>query len=120
MQKLNPLNQLATAALIGIIALHIMMILALFAQIEPHPPAIVGPLIGATIACAAFTLILIRAQHRSRHIALIVSILLALPSVGPHKFLTEQNALTLSPVILSGTTFLIILIVYTVRDFRKA
>jgi len=59
MKKLNSTAQLAVAALSGIIVLHIVSLLALFAQAEPRPPNFVGPLIGATMALSVFTVLLI-------------------------------------------------------------
>ena len=119
MQKLNSFSQLAIGALSGIIILHMVMLLALFARVEPHPPAFVGPLIGATLAFSTFTISLIWSDHSRKLIALITSMLMALPSVGPHKFLTEPEALVLSPVILSGTAFLILLTIYIVESLRR-
>lgn len=119
MKKLNSTAQLAVAALSGIIVLHIVMLLALFSQIEPRPPNFVGPLIGATIALSVFTVLLILLQHNGRLIAVAISMLMALPAVGPHKFLTESDPLVLAPMILTGTSFLIILIFYLVKNVRQ-
>jgi len=114
MKSLNSMTQLAVVSLLGLVILHIVQLGALFAQLELSPPMFVGPLIGTAIAIQTVTIPLILWQHRSRLLWIIAVVLTAIPSVGPQKFIIEPDALILSPMIIMGTIFTTVLIVYAV------
>ncbi len=116
MTSLNSTTQLAVASLLGLVILHLVQLGALFAQLELSPPLFVGPLIGTAVAIQMVTIPLVLWQHRSRLLWISAVVLTAIPSVGPQKFITEPDALILSPIIILGTIFMIILIVYAVTN----
>ncbi len=116
MKSLNSTTQLAVASLLGLVILHLVQLGALFAQLELSPPMFVGPLIGTAIAIQAVTIPLILWQHKSRLLWIIAVVLTAIPSIGPQKFIIEPDALILSPMIILGTIFTTVLIVYAVTD----
>ena len=114
MKTLNSTTQLAVASLLGLVILHLVQLGALFAQLELSPPMFVGPLIGTAVAIQAATIPLILWQHKSRLLWIIAVVLTTIPSVGPQKFIIEPEALILSPMIIMGTIFMTVLIVYAV------
>jgi len=118
MKTLNSITQLAVASLLGLVILHMVQLGALLAQLELSPPIFVGPLLGTAIAIQVTTIPLILWQHKSRLLWIMIVVLTAIPSVGPHKFIIEPNALILSPMIILGTIFMIILTVYGVTESK--
>ena len=118
MKTQNSMTQLAVVSLLGLAILHVVQLGALFAQLELSPPVFVGPLIGTAIALQAATIPLILWQHKSRLLGLIAVVLTAIPSVGPQKFIIEPDALILSPMIILGTLFVTVLIVYAITDSK--
>ncbi|KAA3665087.1 MAG: hypothetical protein DWQ04_02350 [Chloroflexi bacterium] len=116
MKTLNSTTQIAVVSLLGLMILHIVQLGAMFAQIDISPPTFVGPLLGGAIALQAATIPLIIWQHKSRMLWIVAVVLTAIPSVGPQKFITEADALLLSPMIILGTIFAISLIVYAVAE----
>lgn len=116
MKTLNSTAQLAVASLLGLLILHVVQLGALFAQLELSPPTFVGPLIGTAIALQSVTIPLILWQHKSRLLWIAAVVLTSMPSVGPQKFIIEPDALILSPMIILGTIFTAVLIVYAVTD----
>ena len=118
MKTLNSITQLAVASLLGLVILHVVQLGALFAQLELSPPMFVGPLLGTAIAIQAVTIPLILWQHSSRLLWIIAVVLTAIPSVGPQKLIIEPDALILSPMIILGTIFTTVLIVYAVAGSK--
>ncbi|MBV1789452.1 hypothetical protein KQ940_15465 [Marinobacterium sp. D7] len=112
MKTLDSKAQLAVSALLGLIVLHAMMLVALFTHAELSPPDFVGPLNAAVIALQLIAMLLIYCANRQRYIWVLLAALVSIPGVGPHKFLSEPDALQLSPVILSGTLFILLLARY--------
>ena len=110
MTRLSPTAQLSLAALIGLSILHLMMLIALFSKAAVAPPDFVGPLNAAVLAIFMVTLWLVWNTHPAYKFWLALSALSALPGVGPHKLLIEADALVISPVVISGTLFVILLL----------
>ena len=119
MKNLNSASQLAIASLIGLAILHLVQLGAIFAQLELSPPLFVAPLIGTAISIQLATIPLLVYQHKSRFWWMAAVILTAIPSVGPQKFFSA-DALILSPMIVCGTAFTIILIGYVLMSSKGA
>ena len=48
-------NQNLIVSLIGILTIDIVLLLALFAEVDPHPPGFLGPFIGAMSMAIQFS-----------------------------------------------------------------
>lgn len=111
--------QAAIAALIGLIALHVVMLGALFGHVAPSPPPAWGPYIGATAALAALTVPLVWWGRAAGNACALAVALMGLVSVGPHKFVLDPAASVLSPVLVLGTMLVVVLVAATVADLRR-
>lgn len=100
----------AIAALAGLLLLDLAMFASMLAGVAPHPAGDRGPFIAATAALALADLLLVAGHRRTAGgwVALVTA-LACLPGVGPHKFWTEPAARDLAPVIIVGTTGLLVL-----------
>jgi len=90
----NADNRIDTAALAVLAILQTLMLAALYTRTEPHPPFTVppfalGPFLSSAIAIAVAALILGSTTTRSGRVATLVTVLAALVSFGPHKWLTS-------------------------------
>jgi hypothetical protein len=119
MEKPSSILQAVISSLIGLIALNIVMLGALFAQVPPNPPGRFGPYIGATLSLALISLPLIFWRNRIGYISSIVVGLMCLMSLGPQKFFIEQAANLLSPVIILGSILSFVLIISSIMAWRK-
>jgi hypothetical protein len=52
-------NQNLIVSLIGLLTIDIVLLLALFAEVDPHPPGFLGPFIGAMISLGVISVVLI-------------------------------------------------------------
>ncbi|KEA65599.1 hypothetical protein ADIMK_0121 [Marinobacterium lacunae] len=119
MKTLDSKAQLAVSALLGLIVLHTMMLVALFTHAALSPPDFVGPLNAAVIALQLMAILLIYCNNQQRYTWVLLAAVVSIPGVGPHKFLLEPDALQLSPVILSGTLFILMLTRYAIWTDRQ-
>lgn len=94
---------LAAAALAGLLVLAAVMFIAMLAGVEPHPPGIRGPYLGAVGALAVASLWLLLAGDPAGPGVGLVTALAFIPGVGPQKFWTEPAAPALAPLIVVGT-----------------
>ncbi len=88
----NQPDRPALAALTTLIVLHGVMLSALYAGVEPHPPARIplfgmAPFLGAVLAAAGAAMILGPVQTASGRVLSALALLLSLVSFGPHKLI---------------------------------
>lgn len=102
---------LAAAALAGLFLLAVVMFVAMLAGVEPHPPGTRGPYLGAVAALALISIWLLLAREPLGIWAGLLTALAFVPSVGPHKFLTEPAAQALAPLIVVGTLCTVVALV---------
>lgn len=101
------------AALATLIVLQGIMLSALYAGVEPHPPVVtpisaIGPFIGASVAIAlAAILVGPLGGHTGRGLSILAA-LLALLSFGPQKYLDAQIALIWPAVVLGQIAVVVI------------
>ena len=69
----------------------------------PSPPHDKLPFVAGNIALAVAALVVVHCRHRAAPWVAALAALSYLPSVGPHKILTEVHAAALTPVIAVGT-----------------
>ena len=92
-----------TAALAALLALSLFMAVAALAGTVPSPPHDKLPFVAGNIALALAALVVVRGRNRAAPWVAAFAALSYLPSVGPHKILTEVHAAALTPVIVVGT-----------------
>ncbi len=113
---MNPASfRLAIAALSSLVVLAAIMFIAMLAGVEPHPPSVRGPYLGAVLALGVGAIVLLALGERSGRWAGLLAALACLPSVGPHKFFTEPAAAALAPLILVGTASVLVVLVALAR-----
>ena len=110
--------QMAVSALAGLILLKSVLLGSLWAQVQPHPPARVGPFIAASLSLAIVSIPLVWWRSRVGYTTSIIVGLLGLVSFGPHKFFTE-SANQIFPAIIVGTVFSVVLIISSIASWRK-
>lgn len=98
-----------TAALAALLALSLFMAVAALAGIVPSPPHDKLPFVAANIALAVAALVVVRGRHRAAPWMSLLAGLSYLPSVGPHKLLTEVHAAALTPVIAVGSACVLVI-----------
>jgi membrane protein DedA with SNARE-associated domain len=97
------------AALAALLALSLFMAVAAFTGIVPSPPHDKLPFVAANIALAVAALVVVRGRHRAAPWMSLLAGLSYLPSVGPHKLLTEVHAAALTPVIAVGSACVLVI-----------
>lgn len=110
------------AALSTLIVLQLIMLSALYAGIEPHPPAItpiaaIGPLIGASVAIALAAIFVDPLGTRLGRGLSMVAALLALLSFGPQKYMDAQIAL-IWPAVVLGQIAVVVIFLQVFRSAR--
>lgn len=103
-----------TAALTALIVLQIIMLTALYAGIKPHPPTAtplfgIAPFLGASLSVAAGAIILGPLHDAAGRVLSLLSVVMALVSFGPQKYLDAQFALIWPAVLLGQFAALLIL-----------
>ena len=110
--------QAAVTSLAGLIVLKCVLLGSLWAQVQPHPPARVGPFIAATLSLAIVSLPLVWWRNKIGYIISIIVGVLGLVSFGPHKFFTE-SAGQIFPAIIVGTVLSVVLVIASITGLRK-
>ena len=119
MNRENLNFQIAIASLVGLLALTVVQIMALFAEVEPHPPEFVGPFLGAVVALGFVCIVLIYGKSR---VGIALSILFSvtnIPNVGLHKLWTHPAANVLWPIVILGSVLIVALLVSSIILLRK-
>jgi len=83
-----------------------LLFTALMAGVAPHPPATVGPFIGALMALALRAAWSLRQPGRAGHALALAVALLHLANFGPHKFFAEQGPL-IAPMVAVGLALIV-------------
>ena len=109
--------QIAVSSLAGLILLKAVLLGSLWAQVQPHPPARVGPFIAASLSLAVASIPLVWWRSKLGYCISIIVGLLGLVSFGPHKFFTE-TANQIFPAIIVGTVLSVALIISSVASWR--
>ena len=110
--------QIAVSSLAGLIVLKGVLLGSLWAQVQPHPPARVGPFIAASLSLAVVSIPLVWWRNKIGYITSVIVGILGLVSFGPHKFFAE-SAGQIFPAIVIGTVFSVVLIITTISSWRK-
>ncbi|TDQ66299.1 hypothetical protein ATL17_0292 [Maritalea mobilis] len=92
------------AAIAGLIILQVVMLGSLYAQIEPHPPAIIpisgiGPFLSVSLSAAVGALMLGPLHSRAGRVLGLIAALLAMISFGPQKYIDPQFPLVWPAVV---------------------
>ena len=112
--------QAAVTSLAGLIVLKCVLLGSLWAQVQPHPPAEVGPFIAASLSLAIVSLPLVWWRNKTGYIISIIVGVLGLVSFGPHKFFTEsESAGQVFPAIIVGTVLSVVLVIASITGLRK-
>jgi hypothetical protein len=96
-------NQNLIVSLIGLLTIDIVLLIALFAEVDPHPPGFLGPFIGAMITMGVISLVLAIWERKIGLISAIIFGCLNILAVGPQKFFFDPNGTAVVPIIILGT-----------------
>ena len=118
MEKPSSDIQIAVSSLAGLIILKSVLLGSLWAQVQPHPPARVGPFIAASLSLAVLSIPLVWWHNKIGYTISIIVGLLGLISFGPHKFFSE-SADQIFPAIVIGTVLSVVLIITSITSWRK-
>ncbi|MFC1962714.1 hypothetical protein ACFLWB_01780 [Chloroflexota bacterium] len=112
--------QMAVSALAGLIILEGVLLGALWAQVQPHPPARLGPFIAASLSLAVVSIPLVWWRSKIGYTISIIVGLLGLLAFGPQKFITETESINqVFPAIIVGTVLSVVLIIASITGLRK-
>ena len=100
-------SQNVMVTLIGLLTIDVVLLIALFAQVDPHPPGYLGPFVGAMIALGIISLVLAFWERRIGLIAAFVFGCLNILAVGPQKVIVDPNGEAVVPVIVLGTILIV-------------
>lgn len=108
-------------ALATVIAIHTLMLFALYTGTAPHPPSEIvpfalGPFLTAVIAvgCGTWTM---AGRGRAGAVLALITAALALVSLGPQKYIDPAFS-RIWPAVLTGQIAIAALIVLAVRGLR--
>ena len=118
MEKPSSDIQIAVSSLAGLIILKSVLLGSLWAQVQPHPPARVGPFIATSLSLAVVSMPLFWWRNKIGYITSIIVGLLGLVSFGPHKFFSESVD-QIFPAIVIGTILSVVLIITSITSWRK-
>jgi DNA-binding PadR family transcriptional regulator len=118
MEKISYENQNLIVSSIGLLTIDIVLLGALFAQVDPHPPGYLGPFIGAMVTMGVITVILVLWDREAGQITAVVYGCLNLLAVGPQKLVLDPNGMAVVPIIILGTTLIGVLF-YSILSIRK-
>ena len=109
--------QIAVSSLVGLVLLDAVLMGCLWSQVEPHPPARVGPFIAASLSLAFVSVPLVWWRNKIGYTTSILVGLLGLISFGPHKFFSE-SAGQIFPAIIVGTVLSVVLIISSLASWK--
>jgi hypothetical protein len=102
-------NQNLLVSLIGLLTIDIILLFALFAQIEPHPPGYLGPFIGAMVSLGIVSVVLVYWDRKIGLVSAIIFGCVNILAVGPQKYLLDPNGVAIVPIIIFGTVLIVTL-----------
>lgn len=105
----------ASAALVTLITLQVIMLSALYAGIRPHPPVAtplfgIAPFLGASVSVALSALIVQPLTSATGRTLSVLAGVMALVSFGPQKYFDAQFALIWPAVVLGQIAAVVIFI----------
>ena len=105
----------ASAALVTLITLQVIMLSALYAGIRPHPPVAtplfgIAPFLGASVSIALSALIVQPLTSATGRTLSVLAGVMALVSFGPQKYFDAQFALIWPAVVLGPIAAVVIFI----------
>lgn len=117
-------DRTAHAALVCLVILHGVMLAALFAGVEPHPPSKVAPFgmapfLGAVFCAAVSAMMLGSTTTQAGRVLTGLTIVLSLVSFGPHKIFDPAFPL-IWPAVLTAWVSMAALAVRVVAETRGA
>ena len=118
MEKPSWSIQIAMSSLVGLASLNGVLLGSLWAQVQPHPPARVGPFIAASLSLTVVSIPLVWWRSKIGYTTSIIAGLLGIVSFGPLKFIYDESAGQVIPAIVVGTVFSLALIVSSIASWR--
>ena len=103
---MNPQNkehQNLIGSLLGLLTIDVVLLIALFAQVDPHPPGTLGPFIGAMVSLGVISVVLALWGRKIGLLSAITFGCLNILAVGPQKYFYDPNAMAVTPIIILGT-----------------
>lgn len=102
------------AALATLVVLQVVMLSALYAGIEPHPPKAtplfgIAPFLGASVSIALWAILTEPLTNTAGRFLTVLAAALALASFGPQKYFDAQFALIWPAVILGQIAALVLI-----------
>lgn len=117
--KLGKENQNVVVSLIGLLTIDIVLLLALFAEVKPHPPGYLGPFIGALISLGVISVVLALWERKIGLISAFIFGCLNILAVGPQKYFFDPNGEAVLPIIILGTILIGILFYSSLLAWKK-
>jgi hypothetical protein len=120
-----PSRALALGSLAGIVVLKVIMLGGLYSRTPPFPPEFLSPFIGATLALAAFSAVLLVLNSRHFFVPTMMFAGASLLSYGPHKLYPGDNPFFFAqtpavyPAIVVGSVLIGTLVLSSLR-LRKS
>ena len=111
-------NQNLIVSLMGLFTIDVVLLFALFAEVDPHPPGFLGPFIGAMISLGAISVVLALWERKIGLMSATIFGGMNIMAVGPQKYFFDPNGMTVVPVIILGT-ILIGTLFYSILLVRK-
>ena len=113
-------SKLALVSLATIIILQVVMLLSLYAQVQPHPPATIpisgiAPFLGFALSMAVSSIILGPTENRAGMTTAILAALASLVSFGPQKYFDPQFPLVW-PAVISAQIACMVLVISIFRE----
>jgi len=111
-------NQNLIVSLMGLFTIDVVLLFALFAEVDPHPPGFLGPFIGAMISLGAISVVLALWERKIGLMSATIFGGMNIMAVGPQKYFFDPNGMTVVPIIILGT-ILIGTLFYSILLVRK-
>ena len=118
MENISNENQNLLVSLVGLLTIDIVLLAALFAQVDPHPPGYLGPFIGAMVTLGVITIILVWWGREAGQLSAVVYGCMNFLAVGPQKLVFDPNGSDVLPIIILGT-MLIGVLFYSILAIRR-
>ena len=116
--QLNNKYQNMIVSSLGLLTIDIVLLLALFAEVDPYPPGVLGPFIGAMISLGIISVVLALLERKIGLISAIIFGCINILAVGPQKYFFDPNGTAVVPIIILGT-ILIGALFYSILLVRK-
>ncbi len=118
MDQIRNENQNLIVSLMGLLTIDIVLLCALFAQVEPHPPGYLGPFIGAMVTMGVITVVLVSWDREVGQLSAVIFGCMNILAVGPQKLVFDPNGMEVVPIIILGT-MLIGALFYSILLIRR-